>query len=89
MITSLVITLLAWKTNKVKVESEWRAHRPLQVMGGALPQHYHRYHLFFVFVIDCFHTFIKTLPKAQRTRELSSSCQSNFLRSYDKFKHKS
>ena len=31
----------------------------------------------------------KTLPKAQRTRGLSSSCQSNFLRSYHKFKHKS
>lgn len=58
MITSLVITLLAWKTNKVKVESEWRAHRPLQVMGGAPPQHYHRYH-FFLFVIECSHTSIK------------------------------
>ena len=31
----------------------------------------------------------KTLPKAQRTRGLSSSCQSNFLKSYQKFKHKS
>ena len=31
----------------------------------------------------------KTLPKAQRTRGLSSSCQSNFLRWYHKFKHKS
>ena len=31
----------------------------------------------------------KTLPKAQRTRGLSSSYQSNFLRSYHKFKHKS
>ena len=31
----------------------------------------------------------KTLPKAQRTRGLSSSCQSNFLQSYQKFKHKS
>ena len=31
----------------------------------------------------------KTLPKAQRTQGLSSSCQSNFLRSYQKFKHKS
>ena len=31
----------------------------------------------------------KTLPKAQRTRGLSSSCQSNFLRSYYNFKHKS
>ena len=31
----------------------------------------------------------KTLPKAQRTRGLSSSCQSNILRSYQKFKHKS
>ena len=32
---------------------------------------------------------LKTLPKAQRTRGLSPSCQSNFLRSYHKFKHKS
>ena len=31
----------------------------------------------------------KTLPKAQRTRGSSSSCQSNFLRSYHKFKHES
>ena len=31
----------------------------------------------------------KTLPKAQRIRGLSSSCQSKFLRSYHKFKHKS
>ena len=31
----------------------------------------------------------KTLPKAQRTRGLSSSCQSNFLRSCYKFNHKS
>ena len=30
-----------------------------------------------------------TLPKAQRTRWLSSSCQSSFLKSYQKFKHKS
>ena len=27
----------------------------------------------------------QTLPKAQRTRGLSSSCQSNFLKSYHKF----
>ena len=33
--------------------------------------------------------FLKTLPKAQRTRGLSSSYQSKFLRSYHKFKHKS
>ena len=35
--------------------------------------------------------YIETLPKAQRTRGLSSSCQSNFLRSYHihKLKHKS
>ena len=32
---------------------------------------------------------IKTLPKAQRTRGLSLFCQSKFLRSYHKFKHKS
>ena len=32
---------------------------------------------------------VKTLPKAQRTRGLSSSCKSNFLRSYHKFKNKS
>ena len=31
----------------------------------------------------------QTLPKAQRTRGLSSSCQSNLLRSHHKFKHKS
>ena len=31
----------------------------------------------------------KTLPKAQRTRGLSSSYQSNFLESYYMFKHKS
>ena len=31
----------------------------------------------------------QTLPKAQRTRGLSSSYQSNYLRSYHKFKHKS
>ena len=31
----------------------------------------------------------ETLPKAQRTQGLSSSCQSNILRSYQKFKHKS
>ena len=32
---------------------------------------------------------MKTLPKALRTRGLSSSYQSNFLSSYHKFKHKS
>ena len=32
---------------------------------------------------------MKTLPKAQRTRGLSSSYQSNFLRSYHELKHKS
>ena len=31
----------------------------------------------------------ETLPKAQRTRGLSSSCHSNFLRSYHKFKNNS
>ena len=31
----------------------------------------------------------KTLPKAQRTRGLSSTYQSNFFGSYHKFKHKS
>ena len=31
----------------------------------------------------------QTLPKVQRTRRLSSSCQTNFLKSYHKFKHKS
>ena len=34
-------------------------------------------------------SYFETLPKAQRTRGLSSSCQSNFLKSYQKFKHKS
>ena len=33
--------------------------------------------------------FWKTLPKAQRTRGLSSAYQSNFFRSYHKFLHKS
>ena len=32
---------------------------------------------------------MQTLPKAQRTRGLSSSYQSNFFRSYHKFLHKS
>ena len=32
---------------------------------------------------------LKTLPKAQRTRGLSSAYQSNFFRSYHKFLHKS
>ena len=36
-----------------------------------------------------FHISNQTLPKAQRTRGLSSSYQSNLLRSYHKFKHKS
>ena len=34
-------------------------------------------------------SFKQTLPKAQRTQGLSPSCQSNFLRSYHKFKKKS
>ena len=34
-------------------------------------------------------SIIKTLPKAQWTRGLSSSCQSNFLRPCHKFKPKS
>ena len=47
-------------------------------------------HLFVLSNFDCKHYVqFKTLPKAQRTRGLSSSCQSNFLRSYHKFKHKS
>ena len=33
--------------------------------------------------------YLKTLPKAQRTRGLSSACQSNLFRSYHKFLHKS
>ena len=36
----------------------------------------------------CTCIFTKTLPKAQRTRGLSSSCQSNLLRSYHKSYHK-
>ena len=32
---------------------------------------------------------VETLPKAQRTRGLSSAYQSNFFRSYHKFLHKS
>ena len=39
--------------------------------------------------MDLFSLFIKTLPNAQRTRGLSSSNQSNILRSYHEFKHKS
>ena len=35
------------------------------------------------------HEGYETLPKAQRTKGLRSSYQSNFLRSYNKFKHKS
>ena len=35
------------------------------------------------------HHIIKTLPKAQRTRGLSSAHQSNFFRSYHKFSNKS
>ena len=31
----------------------------------------------------------ETLPKEQRTRGLSSSCQRNYLKSYQKIKHKS
>ena len=38
---------------------------------------------------DCFLFNGKTLPKAQRTRGLSSAYQSNFFRSYHKFLHKS
>ena len=39
-------------------------------------------HLFVLSNFDCKHyVHFKTLPKAQRTRGLSSSCQSNFLRS--------
>ena len=37
----------------------------------------------------CINKLKKTLPKAQRTRGLSSSCQSNYLRLYHKFKRKS
>ena len=47
-------------------------------------------HLFVLSNFDCKHyVHFKTLPKAQRTQGLSSSCQSNFLKSYQKFKHKS
>ena len=34
-------------------------------------------------------SILRTLPKAQRTRGLSSACQSNLFRSYHKFLHKS
>ena len=40
-------------------------------------------------VTTCALLFEKTLPKAQRTRGLSSTYQSNFFGSYHKFKHKS
>ena len=36
-------------------------------------------------VVEVFQVNYKTLPKAQRTRGLSSSYQSNFLRSYHNF----
>ena len=39
--------------------------------------------------ITIYGAIVQTLPKAQRTRGLSSSCQSNFLRSHHKFKNKS
>ena len=42
-----------------------------------------------VFSLDVFPFSIKTLPKAQRTRGLSSAYQSNFFRSYHKLLHKS
>ena len=40
-------------------------------------------------IIGTDRALIQTLPKAQRTRGLSPSCQSNFLKSHQKFKHKS
>ena len=39
--------------------------------------------------ITIYGAIVQTLPKAQRTRGLCSSCQSNFLRSHHKFKNKS
>ena len=45
--------------------------------------------LFFHFILCASQAQLETLPKAQRTRGLSSSCQSDFLSSYHKFKHKS
>ena len=49
---------------------------------------------FLVFVFSFFFVFVfawilKTLPKAQRTKGLSSAYQSNLFRSYHRFKHKS
>ena len=41
------------------------------------------------YFIKSFSLFVRTLPKAQRTRGLSSAYQSNFFRSYLKFLHKS
>ena len=41
------------------------------------------------YFIKSFSSFVRTLPKAQRTRGLSSAYQSNFFRSYHKFLHKS
>ena len=44
----------------------------------------------FLFIVEpTVKAIYKTLPKAQRTRGLSSSYQCNFLRSYHKFEHKS
>ena len=40
-------------------------------------------------LVDCRLSYMQTLPKAQRTRGLSSTYQSNFFGSYHKFKHKS
>ena len=49
------------------------------------------YEIFFLASIlrSTVQSWAQTLPKAQRTRGLSSSYQSNILRSYHKFKHKS
>ena len=57
------------------------------IRGGGIRYHFFcgrkKVQIYVVLVI------FQTLPKAQRTRGLSSFCQSKFLRAYHKFKHKS
>ena len=60
----------------LKYVLQWKSYR---VLMHCSITHYH---------ILCW-SLNKTLPKAQRTRGLSSAYKSNFFRSYHKFKHKS
>ena len=52
------------------------------------PQHLRMSHIELLWQLKI-QTIDKTLRKTKQTRRLSSSCQSNFLRSYHKFKQKS